>query len=86
VGKNINLVCDELNFVKYCICNVEKGLIENTKRKLQDGQYNNEILCKSEIIKDMVYLRDRNDSSFLEKAEIEHILQYICENKGETLS
>jgi hypothetical protein len=36
VGKNINLVCDKLNFVKYCICNVEKGLIENTKRKLQD--------------------------------------------------
>jgi hypothetical protein len=76
VGKNINLVCDKLNFVKYCICNV----IENTKRKLQDGQYTNEILCKLEIIKDMMYLRDRNDFSFLEKAEIVHILQDLCEN------
>jgi hypothetical protein len=59
--------------------NVEKGLIENAKRKLQDGQYNNEIRWKSEIIKDMVYLRDRNYFSFLEKAEIVHILQDLCE-------
>jgi hypothetical protein len=59
---------------------LKKGLIENTKRKLQDGKYNNEIRWKSEIIKDMVYLRDRNDFSFLEKAEIVHILQDLCEN------
>jgi hypothetical protein len=48
-------------------------LKKDTKRKLQDGQYNNEILRKSEIIKDMMYLRDRNDFSFLEKVEIVHI-------------